>query len=161
MVSFFISLFFLLPSFLNLDDIRLLYKEATQSQDKAVALEQKLETINYESKPIFIAYKGAAIALNAQYEKGVRNKVKMFNVGKQYIEHAVANDSLSLEVRWVRLTIQENTPKILKYKSNLNQDKDFILKHFYREKSTTVKAMVKDYARHSKLFTEQDLLRLE
>lgn len=52
----------------------------------------------------------------------------------------------------IRLSIQENTPKILKYKENIEGDKKQIVLLFERQ-SSDLKEYIRNYLKQSKAFT--------
>jgi hypothetical protein len=79
----------------------------------------------------------------------------MFIAGVTMVEKAIKNDPNNIEIRLIRLSIQENTPKILKYKSNITEDKNIIISTFDRQ-SKDLKVYIKLYVKQSKVFTEEE-----
>jgi hypothetical protein len=60
----------------------------------------------------------------------VRNpftKLSYFNKGRSALERAVAQDPTSVELRYLRFTVQTNVPALLNYRSKLNEDKKILL----------------------------------
>jgi len=55
-------------------------------------------------------------------------KLKYFNEGKIYLEKAIAQASNNVELHFLRFTIQTNLPGFLGYKSNIEEDRSFILR---------------------------------
>jgi hypothetical protein len=68
----------------------------------------------------------------------------------------IAAEPDNVEYRFLRLSIQEHTPKIVGYKSNLEADKAFIIKHFAKL-SLVVQRAVKDYSKESKILKPEDI----
>ena len=62
-------------------------------------------------------------------------------------------------MRLIRLSIQENTPKLLKYKANIEADKKQILLLFDKQ-SSDLKEYIKNYVKQSKIFTEAEKQQL-
>jgi hypothetical protein len=155
-----LSLVFIFSS-VDLDEVRALYKEASESKQSVQVLMDKLNHVNEGSKAVLVAYKGASIALSAREMDKVKDKMSVFKEGKRYIEIAISKDSMNLEVRWIRLTVQENSPKAAKYKGELEVDKSFILAHFNQENSPSVKKMIRDYIAGSRLFDENEISMLD
>lgn len=141
---------------LELSDIRQSYKTAAQNEDQVLAFYQKLTTVSKNDSAALIAYKGASIALKAKYAKTLKGKKNGFIEGVNYIEYAIETNPNSIEPRFVRLGIQENTPKILRYKDAIPEDKTFILKQFQYISSNNLKNHIKDYILQSEIFTTEE-----
>ncbi|MDX1278649.1 hypothetical protein [Oceanihabitans sediminis] len=151
-----IAAFFITIQSLDLNSLRIAYKEAVQDKTKTEALHASLEKINKEDKTEFIAYKGAVIALAAKHTKTLKSKKEGFIEGVTLLEYAIEKDPNNIEARFIRLGIQENTPKILKYKSNITEDKLFILEHFKNIQPSSLRNHIKDYILQSKAFTDEE-----
>ncbi len=147
---------FILSLELNITDVRNNYKEAVISKSKAFLLSEDLKNITKKDDQRFVAYKGAVTALTAKYIKGAKLKGEVFKDGVNWIEYAVAQNSSDIEIRFVRLSIQQNSPKFLKYNDDIEVDKKFILKNFNQIKSTELKEYLKGYILESENFTEDE-----
>ncbi|AUP79580.1 hypothetical protein [Flavivirga eckloniae] len=141
---------------IDLSTVRNAYKKAAQDHTKVKTFNNLLLKITKKDKAALVAYKGAAIALLARQEKKVKDKKKLFLEGVSYVEYAIEKSSNNIEVRFVRLGIQENTPKLLKYKNHIEEDKQFILKHFKDITSSNLKYHIKDYILQSKAFSDEE-----
>jgi len=53
-------------------------------------------------------------------------KWKCFNKGIEKLDQLIESHSDNLELRFLRLTIQDNVPNFLGYNANLKEDKEFI-----------------------------------
>lgn len=42
------------------------------------------------------------------------------------LEEAVKKDAKNIEIRTIRLSIQEQSPKVLKYKEKVEEDREFV-----------------------------------
>ncbi len=153
---FFISISFFTP---DLDQIRKDFKLATNDRESALALRDKLETVSEEDNTILVAYKGAVSALTAKYTKDNTERKELFKNGVLLLEFAVSQKPENIEIRCLRLSIQENSPKFLKYRSNIEEDKTFILNHYEKTKSKTVKEFVKSYILQSTGFNTEEKQR--
>ncbi|QYS86754.1 hypothetical protein JJC03_01540 [Flavobacterium oreochromis] len=80
-------------------------------------------------------------------------------LGVKTVEQAVAKDANSVEIRLIRLSIQEHTPKFLKYKSNIEEDKKIILLGFNKQNSG-LKEYIQRYVFQSKVFTDFEKSKL-
>jgi hypothetical protein len=106
-----------------------------------------------------LAYKGASIAIKAKHTSGIKQKKEEFIKGITIVEAVIKSNPNNLEARLIRLSIQENTPKILKYKANIEADKKQILLLFDKQ-SSDLKEYIKNYVKQSKIFTEAEKQQL-
>lgn len=153
-------LFFTVFSNPSITEIRKLYATATTSEANAKDFASKLADVGKEDNKTLLAYKGASIAILSKLEKKVSDKSKKFKEGANLIEYAVTNDSNNIEIRLVRLSVQENVPKIVNYRGNKKEDKKFILDH-YNEQTGALKIYVGDFIKQSKSFsaTEKQIIK--
>ena len=128
-MNFFLSIVCLLFFSGNQDisTVRENYIQASQSKEKANEFNELMVNYTGENKTM-LAYKGASIALKAKFATDRKTKKELFTKGITILEQAVKADSNNAEIRLIRLSIQENTPKILNYKANISEDKKLILK---------------------------------
>ena len=141
---------------IDVNTVRNAYKEAAQDSAKIEAFNKLLTNISKDDDVTLVAYKGAAIALLARNEKRIKDKKDLFIEGVSYIEYAIDKAPSNIEARFIRLGIQENTPKILKYKGDIEEDKQFILKQFKNISSTNLRNHIKDYILQSKSFSDEE-----
>lgn len=144
----------------EISSIRELYSKAAKSADQANVLSQKLSPITTQSENLLVVYRGASLTLNAKYAKSVVDKVSLFKEGVKFIEQAVKKDSANIEIRFVRFTVQENAPYIVRYKKNLQSDKSFILSN-YKEQPVALKVYLKEYLKNAKTLTNEERVGLE
>jgi len=151
----YIILFWFVPTH-DLETLRLAYKDAGQDDSKIEVFENLVKDITTEDNPVLVGYKGAALTLKAKLEKTIKEKKDVFVQGKEVIEYAIQKDPESIELRFIRLGIQENTPKLLKYKENIEEDKNYILKNYNSISSKDLKRHITDYIKQSKAFSETE-----
>jgi len=95
------------------------------------------------------AYWGALTAKKANFEKGASQKIKTFKAGVKKLELEITNHPKNVEYRFLRLSIQEHCPKILKYNKNITDDALLISNGFAKQNST-LKKIIRKYAQQSK-----------
>ena len=117
-------------------------------------IEQLILTL--EENPTQNAYLGALKMKLSGLIKSGPSKLKMFKEGKILLEEEINNNPNSVEWRFLRLVIQENAPKIVKYQNNLEQDSSFISTHF-KSVDKELKKTIKKYATQSKTLTITNL----
>jgi|SRR5690554_1033404 len=147
-----IFLFFML--FLSngsLTEIRDLYSKVTDSNAKQKDFIEYMQKVA-ASKPVFQAYKGASLVLQSKNTTDRKSKKDFFVQGAELIEDAVRKDSENIEIRLVRLSVQENIPKALKYSSNIQEDVALIRKFMDTTKDSELKLYVQQYVMQSKSF---------
>ncbi|GEQ85242.1 hypothetical protein ULMS_07500 [Patiriisocius marinistellae] len=142
----------------NVVEVRKAYTSIENDKGAIESLYGQLEHI-FEDKFTLSAYKGAVMTMLAKYEKGGKQKKAYFKNGVGLIENAIKAEPNNIELRTIRLSIQENAPKFLKYHSSIVEDKTFIIDNFKKTKSKEVCAFVKDYAMQSSSFTEEDKIQ--
>ena len=103
----------------ELSEVRKQYTNAIESKENAQKFYKLLEGVAKQDSKTLVAYKCASIALQAKFSPKKEDKKKQFIEGTQLLDYALKNDSNNLEIRLIRLSIQENTPKIMKYKANI------------------------------------------
>ena len=118
----------------------------TKSIDK---INEEINALNKE-KPSDLrdAFLGAMIMKKAQFLKTPKEKVNEFKKGRVLLESAIEKQPDNIEFRFLRLVIQENCPKILKYNTNTEEDAQQIQSNFSSLNSTSQK-YIKKYALHS------------
>jgi len=125
-------------------EIRNSYHAATKSEEKAQSFYELVKDVTKSDKAEMVAYKGAAKALLARYEPLTKRKEKL-KEGIEWVEDAVAKSPKSAEVRLIRLSIQENLPKFLKYHQNIDEDRKFIKEALPNIKDSNLVEMINGY----------------
>lgn len=152
-------LFFIVASFFflfaqELPDVRENYYAASKTKQNAEKFYNSLSDYGKDNKTL-LAYKGAAIALKSRYTSDKKKRKELFVQGLKLVESAVKSQPNNVEIRLIRLSIQENTPKVLKYKGNVGEDKKIIVDSFEKQ-SKDLKEYIQIYAKQSKVFTEEE-----
>lgn len=138
----------------DLSTVRENYINASKSKEKAEEFNDSMANYAGDNKTM-LAYKGASIALKAKFASERKTKKDLFTKGIQILENALKADPNNAEIRLIRLSIQENTPKILNYKGNIQQDKQLILTTFDKQ-NKSLKEHLLTFINQSKSFTAQD-----
>ncbi|MDG1476252.1 MAG: hypothetical protein P8Q14_03835 [Vicingaceae bacterium] len=97
-----------------------LEKTSVEEFESYLALHKDRQDITAKS------YRSVIWFLWADYYFNPFKKWNCFLKGKDTLEHLINNYSNNIELRFLRLTIQENLPKILGYNENIIEDKTFI-----------------------------------
>ncbi|MDN3723347.1 hypothetical protein QRD02_03055 [Aequorivita sp. SDUM287046] len=154
---FFVSFF---SNAQDLKEIRSQYPQAVESVENTSKLDQTFSAINVSSNPILRAYKGAVLTLKAKFSKKKSDKKEFFKEGVSLIESAANAEPSNIEIRYIRLSVQENSPKFLGYDNNIESDKNFILKNCANISSKELKNIIREFALNSRNFSDSEKLIL-
>jgi hypothetical protein len=152
---------------LLLPGLVVLSKNSQQKTDKATfytvmdsgdidAVNKEIDLITASSSPEKDGYLGALLMRKAGLVKRPADKLKFFKAGRMKFDPAIAADKDNIEFRFLRFAIQENAPKIVKYKADLQADKLAIIDGYKKAPSAVQHAII-DYTKKSKLLKAGDL----
>ncbi|MCE7041581.1 hypothetical protein [Dyadobacter sp. CY312] len=143
-----IFLLLILSAFKVIVTDRSIFYEVLSGKSEA-NIDRELSRLNTEKSTSLVnAFKGALQMKKAGFVKGAGNKVKMFKNGALLLEEEIKSNPKNVEYRFIRLSIQENAPKILKYNKNLNEDKKLIIEGF-KKLDPELQKVIKNYAEGS------------
>lgn len=128
----------------SLDEIRLLYRDATESETSAKHFYEQVKDVAKDGKPVMVAYKGAGLMLLARYTKLSERGAKVREAAT-WIEDAAARAPNEAEIRLVRLSVQENLPKIVRYSQHINADREFIENALPAIEDNVLRKMISSY----------------
>ncbi|WP_370900622.1 hypothetical protein [Chryseobacterium gossypii] len=143
----------------DIEALRYSYAKANQSNANTRAFINLAEK-QTSSDPVALGYKAAAQVMEAKVttEKGKR---KLFvKAGATSLESLIEKNPDNIELRVIRLSVQENIPKIVGYHGSLKEDKAFILKNINRQ-NAALKDYIKRFAMQSKTFTAKEKATLK
>ena len=152
-IILFLSFFSNLP---KLSEVREGYVTASGNKEITRKLYDLLSDVSKNDKKVYVAYKGASCTMMAKYTKAKKDKKALFKEGAGLIEFAVSEAPKDIEIRIIRLSIQENAPKFLKYRSNIEEDRQFILDNYNKIKSESLKSFVRSYILNSNTFSDSE-----
>lgn len=141
---------------LSIDNVRELYKGASKSKEKSDELYQALQSVKTSDDALLVGYKAASVTLKAKFAKEIKIKKELFKQGATLLEQQIEREPQNIELRLIRLSIQENTPKILKYHQNITEDKEFIINNISFIKNKNELNYFKDFIAQSKSFTDKE-----
>ncbi len=154
---FFIALFVSMA--VNAQDVnrlRAVYPEAVENAEINAGLYDELEGVSASSKAILAAYKGAVSTIKAKFAKSRKDKKDYFKDGVSLIESAIVAEPSNIEIHYLRLSVQENSPRFLGYHKNIEEDKQFIMSNYKAVSSSALKEAIKNFVMNSKSFEETE-----
>lgn len=153
-----LSLLFLLvisSSFLWTTNSSTFYKAF--GSDSLTTIDQALHQLEQQKQSsTTYAYTGGLKMKKSGYLQGAAKKLSVFKEGKTLLEQAIEKYPSNPEFRFIRLTIQEHAPKILKYNKNVAEDKKAVIEG-YRKMDSKTRAYILDYANGSTLLKTSEL----
>lgn len=158
MKNILIALAFLVSFVGNAQDLNEVREKFPMAQDNKEIAQNLNEKFEHEesSNSIINAYKGAVLTLMADFEKKKVEKLRLFKEGKKLIDDSIEASVDNIELRMIRLGVQENAPKILGYHKDMDKDKEFILRNYQATASNAEKEVVKKFALQSDSFSDQE-----
>mgnify|MGYP001361208171 CR=1 FL=1 len=111
---------------LDIINVRNLYYKAVESNE--VIHELKNVVNNYKNDTcLIIGYTAATHMLQAKHSIDPITKYKWFVKGRNLFEETIQKNTQSIELRFLRYSIQKQLPSFLNYHSEIENDRDFIL----------------------------------
>ncbi|MCX8534469.1 hypothetical protein [Chryseobacterium luquanense] len=147
----FITVLFLFFQNGDLDALRNAYSKANSSNEGAknfIDLADK----NSSSDALTKGYKAAAEILEAKVTTEKNKRKSFVKSGATELESVIKSNPNNVELRLIRMSVQENIPKIVGYSKNLKEDKVFILSN-YAKQNAALKTYIKKFAMQSKTMT--------
>ena len=95
------------------------------------------------------AYIGALLMKKAGIVFSPAEKLNLFKSGRNMLEQMIQKDKDNIEYRFLRVLIQENAPKFLKYQTDLDSDCTFI-RNAFKNLPAPLQKIILDYNKHSK-----------
>lgn len=140
----------------SFSSIRKLYYSACQNSDSSEKFYTTMIDMNCKSDPVLLCYKGVAFILESKYAFNPYTKWTNFISGKKLIEQSIKIDPQNTETRFLRFCIQSNIPDFLQYKSDIEEDKAFMLKNYKFCVDVDLKIRIKECLLDSKYCSERE-----
>lgn len=130
---------------LDLTKVRALYHTAPDIEQDAIQLNSLMLHVDTTKDPVLICYKGANEMIQAKYSFNPITKLNKVNKGRSLIQQAFKRDTLNLEIRFIRYSIQSNLPTFLGYHQELGADKKFLLDNTKTHQDADLKKIILNY----------------
>ena len=117
--------------------------------------DERLNKLSELVKPQAILPTTVEIVDIAGLVKGAKKKLDLFKAGRIKLETAMMADTENTEYHFLRLSIEEHSPKIVKYHSDIEKDKAIVQKNF-KNLSPVVQKAILDYCKNSKVLHTED-----
>lgn len=125
---------------MDLENIRINYQKAVLDKKLCRTM---IETLGSgPQSTLHLSYLGAFQSIWAKHTINPIAKLKTFKRGKKNIENAVIREPNNVEIRFVRLSVQLNSPSFLGYKTDIEEDRKFIQTNKKEITSAILKKMI-------------------
>ena len=121
---------------------------AAISSSSIKKVNDQLELLKNSSATENEAYVGALLMKKAGLVLPPAEKLKLFKLGRSELELMIQKEEGNVEYRFLRVIIQENAPKFLKYYNELDEDCRMI-KNSFKKLSPSLQEIILDYSKKS------------
>ncbi|GAB1447760.1 MAG: hypothetical protein L6Q78_06730 [Bacteroidia bacterium] len=128
----------------TLPEIRSLYGA---SISKSSASNQLIAyfTENPPKNEVELAYEGAVRMVKAKHVFFPTDKLATYNQGKNLLESALSKAPSNLEIRYLRYSIQHESPGFLGYNKNMVEDRKMLIDKVSEVQDAELKSMIKSF----------------
>lgn len=144
----------------SLSEVRKLYFRSDGDKNSAYSLSLLLLTIDTNSTPTLVCYKGASIMMNARFTINPFNKFSAFRKGRLFIESAIKHSGSNVETHFIRFCIQSNLPGFLAYNQDLNADKKILINGISSLDSPELRTSMVCYLSKNRYFSKEEIKKL-
>ena len=114
------------------------------------AVNQELAKVAWAQTNLATGYMGALLMKKAGLLAKPKQRLKFFKEGRIQLETALLADKENTEFHFLRLAIEEHAPKIVKYHTDIANDKLIIEKNF-KNLPLVLRQAILDYCKNSKV----------
>ena len=119
----------------SLYDARNLFVNASDNEEMANKLYEMTKNSSIETNYKKYSYNAVAILLSSKYTINPFHKIKSFKKGKEKLEMVIHQFPNDIELRFLRFCVQNDTPKIINYKENMQEDSQLIKNNISKSSS--------------------------
>ena len=117
------------------------------------AINSQLSIVKLASISEKDAYEGALLMKKAGLVTKAKEKLSLFKAGRLKLEASIKKDNGNTEFNFLRLIIQEHAPKIVEYRSDIENDIAAIRSN-YKTLPQVVQQAINDYSKKSKVLKQ-------
>ena len=119
---------------------------AAFSSENVEKIDAALNVVSNVDESLAQAYRGALLM----------RKADLIKKGHEQLENQINAQPNNVELRFIRLCIQENAPKIVRYNGQIEEDKAMVIEKFSTLPSE-VREFIADYAKTSEVLSPDEL----
>jgi len=125
------------------------------ASQEATEVNRQLEVLRETSAAEKLAYEGALLMKKAGLVSKPKEKLNLFKSGRSKLEAAIKDEDANIEFRFLRLIVQERSPKIVRYKGDIKTDAELVRQSF-KDLPPVVQQAVRDFSKVSKSLSPGD-----
>ncbi len=128
-----------------LQDIRKNIGEVFENEDVCLKMYNSFTDTDVSDNNLLVGYKGGVLMGMARHRGNPFKKMWYFNDGKDLLEASISKDPESIEIRFLRLTIQTNLPAFLGYHHSKLDDKKFVQDNLDKVSSELLRERMRNF----------------
>ena len=128
----------------SIKEVRSLYQKAAIEKDSCIRLLSLLENCDRENA-LLLGYIACAKMIMAKHVLNPLKKLSFFMTGKQTLDNILYSNINNIELRYLRLTIQTNIPSFLKYRGDIDNDKQYLIQSLPNIQDEQLKILISAY----------------
>jgi len=129
----------------SLNNIRVLYQKSATDKNSCIQLNKEIASVQIYEDAVLYGYKAVSKMMMANYVTNPFTKLSYFKEGKKMLDNVIDNNKTNIELRFLRLCVQENAPAFLGYNDDIDDDKKFIKLYLASLKDFQLKTQIHDY----------------
>jgi hypothetical protein len=130
-------------------EIRQNIGEVFKTESVCLNFKEAFDRTDISNNNLLLGYKGAIELGMARHHPNLIKKMGYFGDGKECLEKSITISPESIELRFLRLTIQTNLPTFLGYSDDIEKDKAFVLSHLKYAPSDEFKKRASNFIKHA------------
>ena len=103
----------------DIDSVRALYLTAYINQENCEKFRENISKIKNQNTNLMQGYEGCCYFIKSKFTNNPVKKLKYFDKGKHLLENAINDAPKSVELKFLRYSIQKNLPRFLLYYENI------------------------------------------
>lgn len=147
----------------TLTNLRNYYSDIVNDEKKCTTYLNKLKSEKNNSATV-TAFIAALTASGAQFQLNPFSRIATVNDAHELFEKAVSDEPQNPEIRYLRITVEQNTPRFLGLSAHINEDKKIVLDRFDEYVNIAGVESAKQviaFMKYHKLCTTAELTKLE
>jgi len=111
----------------DINSIRNLFLEASISKSNCDQFGKKINDLKHDESILLKGYEGCYYFIKCKFTHNSMEKFFYFRKGKKILESSIKKKPDSVELRFLRYTIQKNLPRFLFYYNHIDKDLIFVI----------------------------------
>ena len=127
----------------DIDSVRNLFLEAYISKSNCDQFGKKINELKHDQSILLKGYEGCYYFIKCKFTNNSMDKFFYFRKGKKILESSIKQKPDSIELRFLRYTIQKNLPRFLFYYNHMDKDLIFVINNINSIKDKKTQQYIK------------------